>query len=383
MRDFDPTASEFISSGYLETSRPGRGAKFHDPVSATVAAAGSLLGSSMQADASYSAAHDSAMIQQSSAADAANKQLQAAKIAADASRFRPVGITNTFGTSNFGFDSNGNLTSAGYTLSPELRKYQDYLQQQTGRSLQDTSGLLSLGRKYIGEDPNAVRQRYIDQQTALVSPQNEQALAGIRNNLFQTGRQGLATGATTAGGLAATNPEMAAYYNSLAQQKNQIAAGAEQAAQQQVAYGQGLLSSAYNPFQTALGLQGTVEQLGQDPMTLAANLGGRSMQGGAQAASALMQGGLSAANLQNTAAANAARTMQQANSFSPWGSTLSGLSNNPMFTQGLGKSISNWWNSPFGGTQQGAYGMQDAYMNSIGSSNTQQAAMLNEQMAGF
>lgn len=79
-------------------------------------------------------------------------------------------------------------------------------------------------------DTQAAAQRYMQQQQALVAPQREQQLAQIRNRLQQTGRAGLATGATTAGGMAATNPEMAAYYNALAQQDAQLAANAEQQA---------------------------------------------------------------------------------------------------------------------------------------------------------
>lgn len=79
-------------------------------------------------------------------------------------------------------------------------------------------------------DTQAAAQRYMQQQQALMAPQREQQLAGIRNRLQQTGRSGLATGATSAGGLAATNPEMAAYYNAMAQQDAQLAANAEQQA---------------------------------------------------------------------------------------------------------------------------------------------------------
>lgn len=51
MRDFDPTASEFISSGYLETSRPG--GRLHDPVTATVVGAvgSSVIGADAAGDA--------------------------------------------------------------------------------------------------------------------------------------------------------------------------------------------------------------------------------------------------------------------------------------------------------------------------------------------
>jgi hypothetical protein len=283
---------------------------------ALVMGGGALLGGYLQGNAAENAAQTSA-----------NAQLQSAQLAADAAKFRPVGMTNTFGTSTFGTDAQGNVNSASYTLSPQLRGYQDFLAGQGAQAQQDVAGLLSLGRGYLGESPDAVRQRYIEQQSALLAPENEQALAGIRNRLFQTGRGGLATGATTAGDMAATNPEMAAYYNALAKQNAALAAGAEQAAQQQVDFGQGLLSSAYSPLQTNLGVQQSVEALGQDPFVLGMNIGGKTAQAGGQAGQALLQGGRSAA-----------QTMQAANAYSPWGNAISGLSQNPTFTNAL----SNW-----------------------------------------
>lgn len=232
--------------------------------------------------------------------------------AAQMSQFRPVGITNTFGTSNFGFDSQGRLNSAGYTLSPQLQGYQNQLAGMTGLGLQQGQTLMNLGQGYLGESPEAVRQRYIDQQTALLAPQNEQTLAGIRNKLFQTGRSGLATGATEAGNLAATNPEMAAYYNALANQQLQLAAGADKAAQQQVTFGTGLLTGAYDPFKAGLTSQGAVEALGQQPFNLGLEAGGKSTQGSQAAAGYLSQ---------------------QAN---PWSTAASSLLRNPQFTQGIG-----------------------------------------------
>ena len=324
-----------------------------------VSSALSFLGADKSANAAYDAAKYSS-----------DSQTRAAQAAADAAAFRPVGITNRFGTSNFTMDGN-KLTGASYTPSAELKAYQDFLSSQGAGAQQDVQGLLGLGRGYLGESPEVVRQRYIDQQSALLAPQNEQALAGIRNNLFQTGRSGLATGATTAGGMAATNPELAAYYNSLAKQNAALTAGADAAAQQQVTYGQGLLSSAYSPFQTSLGLQGTVEELGRSPFDLGVSLGGRTAQAGQTAAQALLTGGT-----------NAAKAMQGAASYSPWGSFLSGLGSNQQLQQG----IDNWWNTPsYGGTPQGAYGQQDQYLNSVfsGQNNSQQAQMLNEQNSWF
>lgn len=284
-----------------------------------IIAGATLLGGALQGRSAERAAQTSA-----------NAQLQAAQIAADAQRFRPVGITSRFGTSNFGFDSAGNLTSAGYTPSAELQQYQDFLASQGMGAQQDVTGLLGLGRGYLAESPEQVRQEYMAQQRALLAPENEQALAGIRNRLFQTGRSGLATGATEAGGMAATNPELAAYYNSLARQNLQLAAGAEQAAQQRIGFGQGLLSSAYSPLQTNVGLQAQLEQLAQSPLDIGAQLGGRAATAGANVGNTLLQGGL-----------GAARTMQQANQFSPFGSAISGAASNPQVQQALRGLFSN------------------------------------------
>jgi hypothetical protein len=312
-------------------------------VGGLIAAGGSLLGGALGGNAAKKAAETSA-----------KAQLQAAQIAADAARFRPVGVTSRFGSSNFGFDSKGNLVSAGYDPSAEITGYQDFLSGQAPQAMQDVSGLLSLGRGYIGEDPEAVRQRYIEQQSALLAPQNEQTLAGIRNNLFQTGRSGLATGATEAGGMMATNPELAAYYNSLARQNAALTAGAEQAAQQQVTFGQGLLSSAYSPLQTNVGLQGEFENLAMSPLDISAKLGGRSAEAGANVGRSLMEGGMSAA-----------KTMQQANSYSPWGSAISGAFNNPL-VQG---AISNYFKPDAGQNRYTGAGADFRY-NAINSGYT-------------
>jgi hypothetical protein len=200
---------------------------------------------------------------------------QASQQAAQAGQFRPIGTTTRFGASNFQFDPSGRLTGAGYTLSPEAQAYQNQLSGMTGQGLMQGQQLQGLASQYLGESPEAVRQRYVQQQTALVAPEQEQQLAGIRNRLFQTGRGGLATGATEAGNLAATNPEMAAYYNAVANQQRQIAAGADTAAQNQIKFGQGLAAGAYEPFKAGFGTMGQVEQAGQQALGLGSELGGQ------------------------------------------------------------------------------------------------------------
>ena len=310
----------------------------------------SLIGGSMQADAARSAARTSA-----------NAQLEAARLAADAARFRPVGITTRYGSSNFQTDKAGNLIGAGYNVSPELRAYQDRLQALTGRALtqaeqaqqqyaplqQSAGGLFNLGQQYLAQSPEQVAADYMKKQQDLLAPSRERQLSQLQNQLYQTGRGGLSVGGTGtrpsgSAGLNAASPEMEAYYNALAQQDAQLAAQSQQAGQQNVAFGTGLLGqgsnllgqyqagqvSALNPFTTYLGGGQAIEQMGQQPLTLGAGLGGQAAAYGANAGQDLLRGGLSAAV-----------TQQQANSYSPAGSFLSGLGNNQQFGQG----ISNWW----------------------------------------
>ena len=258
--------------------------------------------------------------QASATTDAARMQAEAGLQAAEMARFRPVGVTTGFGSSQFTTDAEGNVVGAGYTLTPQLQSIRDRLLSQAGaydptqvaqqaQALGTGAGsLFAAGQGYLSESPEAARQRYISQQQALLAPQQEQALAGIRNRLFSTGRTGLATGGTMAGNMAQTNPELAAYYNALAQQQNQLAAGAQQAAQQQQAFGAGLLSSggqllgqvpaltsaAYSPLQTQLGLAGSTEQLGQQAFELGSAIGGRQAAAGAAAGNLLAAGGLNA-----------------------------------------------------------------------------------------
>jgi len=245
----------------------------------------------------------------------ANQQYQQA---AQMAQFRPVGITTNFGTSKFGYDEQGRLNEAGYTLAPQLQGYQDQLAGMTGQGLTSGQGLMSLGQQYLGESPDAVRQRYMQQQNALLAPGQEQAYAALQNKLFQTGRGGLATGATEAGGMAATNPELAAYYNALANQQLQLAAGADKAAQQQITFGQGLLTGAYDPFKAGLSTQQGVESLGQGALDLGLSVGGKTTAGSAAAGELLAQ--------------------QQ----NPYTTAASSLLSNPQFTKGIGE----WFNSP-------------------------------------
>lgn len=273
----------------------------------------------------YFGAQEQADARREAAQTAADAQLQAARLAAEEARFRPVGVTTRFGQSAFTTGPDGRVTGAGYTLSPELKAYQDRIMGLTGQGLTAAEaapgqyapltgaaqGLFKLGAGYLAQTPEQAAAQYMQRQQDLLAPSRERQYANLQNQLFQTGRGGLAVGATGArpgggAGLSAANPEMEAYYNALAQQDAQLAAQAQQAGQQQTAFGAGLfgtgagllgqytggLSSAYAPFQTGLGTAQSIEQLGQAPLDIGMAIGGRASPA---ASEALLRGGLSAA----------------------------------------------------------------------------------------
>lgn len=303
----------------------------------------------------------------------ADAQVEAARIAAEEARFRPVGVTTAFGGSQFGFDSNGRLTSAGYTLSPQMAALRDQLLSQAGGQGMEAAqqgvtagqGLFNLGQRYLAESPEQAAQSWMQSQQALLAPSRERALAGVRQGLFNTGRTGLSVGATGmrpggGEGLRAANPEMEAYYNALAQQDAQLAAQAQEQGRTQTTFGQGLLSSglglqstAYSPFQTMLGLGANIEGLGQGAFDLGTGLGAKQATGQGAAAQALMQGGLLSA-----------QTLGKANAPSGFGSALAGAAASPALMAGL-KDFMGYF-----GTNSMGNPIYNPYINTGGFSGT-------------
>jgi hypothetical protein len=212
------------------------------------------------------------------AAQAAQRQaLTGGQTAANMAAFRPVGTTTRFGTSSYSIDPATGGLRADYSLSPLAAGYQQSLADMTNRGLMQGQQVQSLAGQYLGESPEAVRQRVIQQRMDLLAPSRERELARILNTNYQTGTGGLSVGATGirpggGEGLRAANPRLEAYYNSIAQADLQNAATAEQEARNQIQFGQQLASQAYSPFTAGFGAQSTVEQAGQQPLTLAQEL---------------------------------------------------------------------------------------------------------------
>ena len=348
----------------------------------------SLIGPAIGAAGTIYAANQAASAQQNVAAS----NTAAAQQAAEAAAFRPVGVTTRFGKSGFTYDDQGRLSGAGYQVAPDVAAQREALMGMAGGSLSQAQqaqgfapqmqgyaqGLFGLGQQFLptstdysaspeaqayaqqlrglsgqvmpqSYDTQAAAQQYMQQQQGLLAPQREQQLAGIRNQLQQTGRSGLATGGTMAGNRAATNPEMAAYYNAIAQQDAQLGANAQQIArgnlQQDIALGQqlggqalqtqqsaeeiarqrmlsnlqtgtglfgtgagligqgyGLQTQALSPYNAYLGGAQTIEGLGQQALTTGTSLGSSQAAAGAQQGSLLNSAAARNAALQSQAA---------------------------------------------------------------------------------
>ena len=322
-----------------------------------IAGAG-LLGGYLQGESAKSAANTQAAAQR-----------EAGRLAAEEARFRPVGVTNRFGSSQFTTGPDGRVSGAGYTLSPEMLAYQNRLMGLTGQGLTQAEGaqeqfaplmrggqgLFDLGSQYLAQSPEQVAQRYMAKRQDLLAPSRERSMAQLQNTLFQQGRGGLSVGGTGlrpggGEGLRATTPEMEAYYNAIAQQDAQLAAEAEQAGQENVRFGAGLLSgggdlinqgyrgqvNALSPYQAYLqGVTG-LESLGQNTFDLGINIGAKGMS--PSAANAMYGGGMAAAG-----------SNYAANAYNPFATALMGASQNPQLMSGVknvfsGKSSLPGWN---------------------------------------
>lgn len=273
-------------------------------ISGAIVAGAGLLGSSMAGRSAERAARTSA-----------DAQLEAARIAAEEQRFRPVGVSTRFGTSQFTFDG-GRLSGASYTASPEIRALQDRLSALYGTSLGQAEEaqaaamplqaagrrLFGLGEQYLAESPEAARNRFMREQQALLEPSRMREEARLGAGAFGRGRAGLNVGATG-------QPELFALAQARREQDLALAAQAEQAAQQRIGFGTSLFGTGANlygtsyqmpvqalaPFQTQFGISQLLEQAAQQPLDIGAQLGGRTATAGQAAGQSLLSGGLGAA----------------------------------------------------------------------------------------
>jgi hypothetical protein len=320
------------------------------------------------------------IMQGQSAADAARaagqSNIEAARIAAEAAKFRPVGITTRYGTSNFQTDANGNLIGAGYMASPELQAMQNRIDALNAQNLgyaEQAPGLFNplltgaqtmynqanLGLKATPEQQAA---DWLQKQQALLAPQREQSWANLANTQQNTGTTGLKV--AQGGNLLSANPQASALANAQAMQDLQLAAQATQAGQQAANFYGGMLSNAgnvtsqygqglaggYAPFSQGFNVGQSLESAAQTPLTLGAGLGGQSAAYGANAGRFI------------TAGQQAATPYQyMAGSYNPLGNVLQGIGTSPNFVRSVGgllggNTAGEWSPSMFQNQQLGMYG---------------------------
>jgi len=264
--------------------------------------------------------------------NAYNTQAQSVRGAATQAQnlaaFTPIGTTNFFGSSQFQVDpTTGKLVSAGYTPTAQVAGQMQNLFGLGAQALPTTA------------DTQAIQQQYIAQQQGLLAPGREQQLAQLQNRQFQTGRTGLATGGTVAGyapgqqGLMQTNPELAAYYNSIGQQNAQLAANAPTYAQdllnKQIATGTGLFGSA-----------NTLQGYAQQPFTMSSDLAKAQAAAGASAGQLGLTGQTNAAQLASTGSLLGNAAMQ--GTYNQLGQTATGLGNQIGGMLLQNPTIANW-----------------------------------------
>jgi hypothetical protein len=303
--------------------------------------------------------------------DAAAAQQAAAQQAAQMAQFRPIGITTGFGSSTFGYNPQGQLSSASYQLTPELQAIQQralaaasaYNPEQIGQMAQPlgagAESLFGLGQQYLATSPQEAAATAMAQRQALLAPGRAAEEARLMTTNFGRGTGGL--GVQTGTGSAPSNPLAQALFNARAQQDAELAAQSDLLGQQRATFGAGLfgtganllsqvpaLSSAgYAPLTTRLGLAESVEGLGQRALDIGSSLGARTSTAGAQAGNYLLRGGLESA--QTGLAGNIAQAGINAAGQTSLLNQLGGVFSNP--------SVGNWFGSLIGGgSTGGAYG---------------------------
>lgn len=251
----------------------------------------------------------------------ANKIAAANTAAQPGYQFSPIGITTRFGNATPKFDASGKLIGYDYGATGDIANQRDQLLNLSQQALPTTTNTAD------------VQANYIRQQQGLLAPGQQQDLAALQAQMAATGRAGLATGATTGAGgsnaLLATNPQLAAYYNSLAQQNSQLAANAP-------TYAQDLLNRQIGTSGTLFDQARGLESAAQQPMQLGTQLGTSITAGTTNASNAAQLAAQQAAQLQASGALGS-----QAMNTAAQQSLLSGLSSNTGF-QNILSSGFNW-----------------------------------------
>ena len=242
------------------------------------------------------------------AGTAADAQIRAAEIAAEAAKFKPYSITSGFGKSAFDTENN----TATYDLDPQLAAYRDQLY-----------GLSQQGMGGINLDTQQNAQDYYNQQQGLLSGGRGAEDIALRQQQLGSGRIGLGVSGAAMGAGAGTgyvNPEQYRRDLARAQVDASMAANADQTAREQLDQD---IARATGLFNTGAG----VEELGMKNLTIGADIGNKAAVAGANAGRSLLEGGMAAAN------SNLAGGLNKANMYGNLGNTIGGMDFSGMFAR--------------------------------------------------
>ena len=252
-------------------------------------------------------------------------QVEAARIAAEEQRFRPVGITTRFGSATPQFTDN-RLTGYTYQGSPEVTALQDQLSRIYGTSLgqaeqaatyqpqfqRAAEGLFALGQQEMPQS----REQIMAEQQALLRPYDIEEEQRLAAGVFGRGRGGLSVGT---GG----QPELQALAESRNRRDQQLLANVDQAYLNRAALGAGLFGqgagllgqgyttqqAALAPFTSQFSTAQALEQAAQQPMDIGTALGQRVTTANTNAANTMLAGQSAAGSLQRQAATAQAQQM--------------------------------------------------------------------------
>ena len=253
--------------------------------------------------------------QQKKAANrAADAQIQAAEMQAEAAKFKPYNVTGGLGSAMFDTENQ----KASYTLDPRLKAQQD--------------ALLGLGAEALPTDanPDAAAQMLFDRYQQMAAPSRERSFAALQNSQFNNGTLGLSYGAT-ASGLGASNPALEAYLNAQNMADQNMFLTAQDKARD---YLTSDIARSTGLFNSAIGL----DSVGQDAMNAGINIGGRATAANSAAANALAAGMTNAANINASA---------QTNYINQLAGGFTQMVGQPGFQQGMG-NLGSMFGSLFG-----------------------------------
>lgn len=279
-------------------------------------------------------------LNQQAASDAAktqaDAQIRAAQIAADAAKFKPVGVKTNFGQSDFGYDANGNIKTAGYSLDPKLQAQQNQLlgaapgmlnnftnSQQYLQPMVDAASkaaeiggaqaalgeqnlnlahswrpdpnfvrnetaplngaaqsAMALGNQYLQTSPQQQAAKYMAEQQGLLAPGRANEMAALQAQMQAQGRGGLMVGGGV-NGQGASNPQMQALLNARMQQDAQLAANATQGGMDYAKFGidtvnagGGMLRNVYDTQAAAYNPYNAAQQAAQNQANFGIGMSG-------------------------------------------------------------------------------------------------------------